>query len=83
MNGIPSRGGPYNLPDDVGPNHPVFNPPDVVECECGEEVYPGDECHGCGREMPTVDELRAEAEDEAADIEYDRLCDHADWDEDR
>ena len=74
IRGFRSLGGPYNLPDDVSPNHPHFNPPDPVACEnpdCNEEVWPGEECEGCGTYQMTVDEHRAEAEIEAAEAQFD------------
>lgn len=71
---IPSRGGPYNLPDDVSPADDHFNPPDYVDCpdpDCDGQGYPGDTCDDCDREIPTVEELKAEAAIDAADRDYD------------
>jgi hypothetical protein len=71
IRGFRSLGGPYNLPDDVSPNHPHFNPPEPEECSCGmADVWPGETCE-CGEYMPTADERREDAADEAADRAYD------------
>jgi hypothetical protein len=72
IRGFRSLGGPYNLPDDVSPNHPHFNPPEPEACsECGDDVWPGENCENCGEYQMTVEEHREAAADDAADRAYD------------
>lgn len=47
-----------SYPAGVDNGHPHFNPPAEVECECGEEVFPGEECPKCGTYQPTDEERR-------------------------
>ena len=70
-----------NYPPGVTDAHPYFNPPEEVECECGEDVYPGEVCEHCGAAAPTEAERREDAEIERAERMMDeaRLDDREVW----
>lgn len=63
-----SLGASFNLPDDVSPNDPYFNPPEPATCPCGQaDVFPGDDCEFCGAHRPTPQEAHDEWQEDNAE----------------
>jgi hypothetical protein len=60
----------WNLPPGVRESDiPGWNDPDPESCECGEDVYPGDDCAHCGAHAPSEEERReAYLEDHAEEL---------------